>query len=47
MRLGLDCRKDFSDEVLTFGRQLGCTDVISGGSAVLSTRSIAGPPNLH
>ncbi len=47
MRLGLDCRKDFSDEVLTFGRQLGCTDVISGGSAVLSTRSIAGPPNLQ
>ena len=47
MRLGLDCRKDFSDKLLTFGRQLACTDVISGGGAVISLRSGDGPPYLE
>ena len=47
MRLGLDCRKDLSDKLLTFGRQLACTDVISGGGAVISLRSGDGPPYLE
>lgn len=47
MRLGLDCRKDFSDNLLTFGRQLACTDVISGGPAVIDRRSGQGPPYLE
>ena len=47
MRLGLDCRKDFSDELLTFGRQLACTDVITGGGAVVSQRTGQGPEFLQ
>ena len=47
MRLGLDCRKDLSDELLTFGRQLACTDVISGGGGVISLRTGEGPAYLQ
>ena len=46
MRLGLDCRATLSDDLLAFGRQLACEDVVTGARAILSTRSQEGPPHL-
>ena len=30
MRLALDCRREVTDDLLTYGRQMGATDVIAG-----------------
>ena len=47
MRLGLDCRGSISDRQLSFGRQLGATDVIAGGAALARDRSASGPPQIE
>ncbi len=47
MRVGLDCRGSISDELLSFGRQLGATDAIAGGAALARSRSASGPLHLE
>lgn len=38
MRLALDCRREVTDQLLAFGRQMGATDVIIGGGVVPAPR---------